>query len=276
MMSKDWFDFQEKIAQHFRCLGVSAVTNETVRGIRTDHDIDVYVTSQYLCTNIKWIVEAKYWKTKVPKEKVLALRTIVDDVGADKGFIISEAGFQSGSKEAAQNTNIVLLTFDELVLSSTHMIQSLILESFSRRIRFLENKYYAHEKNVRVKYGLRNDFLEYPISFSGNLLIFLIYDSIAAAIRGEYPITFDNYMLEKVGVNKADNFLELINWLNLNLNWFDEKIYFAEAEMHLNSDYRPDFHKIDTHKKSWYEISLDLKDKSELEKKMLLYAIDNF
>ncbi|UIJ76441.1 restriction endonuclease [Acinetobacter sp. SH20PTE14] len=74
-MAKDWFDFQEKIAQHFRSLGVKAVTNETITGVRTEHDIDIYVTSKYLGTNIKWVIEAKYWKTKVPKEKVLALRT---------------------------------------------------------------------------------------------------------------------------------------------------------------------------------------------------------
>ncbi|MDY6511846.1 restriction endonuclease, partial [Acinetobacter faecalis] len=107
-MTKEWFNFQEKIAEHFRGLCVKAETNKTIKGVRTEHDLDVLVTSQYLCTNIKWVIEAKFWKTKVPKEKVFALRTIVDDIGADKGFIISESGFQAGALEAAQNTNIVL------------------------------------------------------------------------------------------------------------------------------------------------------------------------
>ena len=122
-MEKEWFNFQEKIAEHFRSLGVLAETNKTIKGVRTNHDLDVFVSSQYLCTNIKWIIEAKFWKTKVPKEKVLALRTIVDDIGADKGFIISEVGFQSGALEVAQNTNIVFYTFEELVLNSTNAIQ---------------------------------------------------------------------------------------------------------------------------------------------------------
>lgn len=74
VMTKEWFDFQERIAQHFRGLGVQAETNKTVKGVRTDHDLDVYVTSKYLGTNIKWVVEAKHWKTKIPKKKVLAFQ----------------------------------------------------------------------------------------------------------------------------------------------------------------------------------------------------------
>lgn len=270
VMTKEWFNFQEKIAQHFRSLGVKAETNQPIKGIRTDHDLDVFVTSQYLCTNIKWVIEAKYWKTKVPKEKVLALRTIVDDIGADKGFIISEVGFQSGALEAAKNTNIVLYTFEELVLNSTNAIQGLILESFSRRIRFLEHKYYAHSKKIRIKYNLRNDFLDYPIQFSGNILIFMIYDAIFAAKNNNYPIALENYILEKAGDNKADNFLELTNWLNLNLNWFDEKMYKAECEMILNYEYLPDINHIDTNFMSIYEAGLSLKGKSDEEKVIIL------
>lgn len=227
-------------------------------------------TSQYLCTNIKWIIEAKFWKTKVPKEKVQALRTIVDEIGADKGFIISEVGFQSGALEAAQNTNIVLYTFDELVLNSTNAIQAMILESFSRRIRFLEHKYYAHSKNIRIKYNLRNDFLDYPISFSGNILIIMIYDAIFAAKNNKYPIEFEHYMLEKVGDNNANNFLELTNWLNLNLNWFDEKLYMAECEMILNDEFLPDINHINTNLMSLYEVGLILSGKSEEEKYLML------
>lgn len=265
-MTKEWFNFQESIAEHFRSLGVQAETNKTIKGVRTSHDLDVLVTSQYLCTNIKWVIEAKFWKTKVPKEKVFALRTIVDDIGADKGFIISEAGFQSGALEAAKNTNIVLYTYEELVLNSTNAIQQLILESFSRRIRFLEHKYYAHSKQIRIKYNLSNDFLDYPISFSGNILIFIIYDAIFAAKNNKYPIELENYMLEKIGDNRANNFLEVTSWLNLNLNWFDEKLYKAECEMISNGEYLPDINDIDTNLMSMYEMGLFMRGKSDEEK----------
>ena len=118
-----------------------------------------------------------------------------------------------------------------------------------------EHKYYAHSKKIRIKYKLKNDFLDYPIQFSGNILIFMIYDAIFAAKNNNYPIVLENYMLEKIGDNKANNLLELINWLNLNLNWFDEKLYKAECEMILNDEYTPDIYDIDTN------LTLSLKSK---------------
>ncbi|WP_228145941.1 restriction endonuclease [Acinetobacter terrae] len=167
--NRDWFNFQEDIAQHFRSLGVNAVTNKTIQGVRTEHNVDIYVTSKYLGTNIKWIVEAKHWQTKIPKEKVLALRTIVDDIGADKGFIISQVGFQSGAIEAIKNTNIQLYTFDELILSTKSYVQNEVLETYIRRARLLKIRYFAHKKRIRKDYGLRGELGEVA-SFSGGMV----------------------------------------------------------------------------------------------------------
>jgi hypothetical protein len=49
----------------------------------------------------------------VPKTVVHAFRTDMDEIGAHVGFIISAKGFQSGALEAARNTNIELLSWDE-------------------------------------------------------------------------------------------------------------------------------------------------------------------
>ena len=87
-------------------LGLNAVTDVTVKGVRTSHDLDVLVTSHYVGFDITWLVECKHWKTPVNKLHVLALREIVSDVGADRGILLSESGFQSGAIEAANLTNI--------------------------------------------------------------------------------------------------------------------------------------------------------------------------
>jgi hypothetical protein len=44
---------------------------------------------------------------------VHAFRTVVGDFGANWGFIISSAGFLSGAYEAARNTNVRLVDWDE-------------------------------------------------------------------------------------------------------------------------------------------------------------------
>lgn len=237
-MAKDWFDFQEKIAQHFRSLGVKAVTNETITGVRTEHDIDIYVTSKYLGTNIKWVIEAKYWKTKVPKEKVLALRTIVDDIGADKGFIISQIGFQSGAIEATKNTNIELYTLDELIFKTKSYIQNEILETYIQRARLLEIRYFSHEKSIRKEYGLREEIYDTP-KFSVAWLLLTIFDVLTKAKNNLYPIDLRTHLIEKVGHDLAEDFIELVQWLNLNLNWLDQKLLNAEYQMIMDGVFKP-------------------------------------
>jgi len=95
---------------------------------------------------MSWVVEAKYWKKKVTKSHVLALRSIVDDVGADKGFIISSGGFQRGAMEAAVKTNIVLTTFSDLKKTTRELVEGEILNAFIHRARLLTNRYWSHSK----------------------------------------------------------------------------------------------------------------------------------
>lgn len=106
----DWRVYQEATAEVFRRLGCNAQVEFRATGARATHDIDVYATfirSGIPCT---WVIECKLWKTRVPKEKVLALKSLIDDLGADRGIIVSEAGFQPGAQDAARGTNITLVT----------------------------------------------------------------------------------------------------------------------------------------------------------------------
>lgn len=258
VMEKDWFNFQEKIAEHFRSLGVQAETNKTIRGVRTEHDLDVYVTSKYLGTNIKWVIEAKYWQTKIPKEKVLALRTIVDDIGADKGFIISQVGFQSGAIEACQNTNIQLYTFEEFVTLSKNYIQNEILDTYVRRARLLHIRYFSHKKRIRKDYGLRGELSEVAC-FSGAWLLTTVFDVLEKARTQKYPIDLQTHMVEKVGNDLAEDFIELVQWLNLNLNWLDEKILKAEYQMMQDGVFEPNLIDPDLNQKTWDEIAQSMK-----------------
>lgn len=105
-MATDWRDYQEEAAALFRSMGLDAVTNETIQGVRTKHDVDVVVRSHYAGFDVTWLVECKHWKSPVSKLHVLALREIVSDTGADRGILLCEVGFQSGAIEAANLTNV--------------------------------------------------------------------------------------------------------------------------------------------------------------------------
>lgn len=235
-----WFEFQEDIKDHFNSLGADAETNIRVQGVRTCHDIDVLVKTRFLGENITWVVEAKHWKSKVTKAQVLTLRSIVDDIGADRGFIISVAGFQSGAFEAANNTNVKLKTFDELKIDTKGLIEAEILKTYHKRLSLLEDRYWSHSKKLRIKYDLRHGTADYSMKFVGQQLLTIARTAIMAAEDRNYPIDLESFLKEHKGEKIAHNFQQLSMWLNLNLNHFDEKLLTAELEMYKNGDYEPD------------------------------------
>jgi len=110
----DWKQYQDEIAKFFRSLGADAEVEAKVAGARAEHRIDVWVRFKKFGLETRWVIECKYWNSAVPKEKVLALRSVVEDVGADRGILISAGGFQSGAVRAAEKSNITLTDLDGL------------------------------------------------------------------------------------------------------------------------------------------------------------------
>jgi hypothetical protein len=240
---KDWYNFQEELCKYFISLGLNAKTNVTAKGVRTEHDIDVLVKSKFIGHDIKWIVEAKHWSKKISKLHVLALRTIVDDIGADKGFIISKLGFQKGAKEAAENSNILLLTFEELKAASKNYVEDEIMAQCEERIALTKARYWSHSKDVRIDYKLRHDYL--PDQYSIPFVLQATDWAINQAKNREYPVNLDTYLKEKHGSQSADNFVQLVNWIHHNFNVIDRKILEAEHKMLLDGRFNPDlkFHR---------------------------------
>ncbi|EIV3801644.1 TPA: restriction endonuclease [Klebsiella aerogenes] len=236
----DWFKFQEQICEHFRNLGAKAETNVTIQGPTASYDIDVLVTSKYLGTEFIWIIEAKYWKTNIPIEKVNALTTIVKNTGADRGFIISKVGFQQGAIDASKFNNISLLTFNELRSNTEHLLQIETLKMHFNRLTILSGRYWGHTKSIRKSYNLRGDIVDPGINFSGTLLIMMIGE-ILRQEKIIYPIRIHPIMDDRVGEEYINNFSELNNWFHLNLNHLDRRIFEAETKMIKNGDFNPDY-----------------------------------
>jgi hypothetical protein len=54
----------------------------------------------------------------------MALISVVQDVGADRGFLLSEKGFQPAAREATKQTNIILTSLAELLSKTKHFMGS--------------------------------------------------------------------------------------------------------------------------------------------------------
>ncbi len=239
-----WYIFQEEIKEYFESLGTYAKTNVRISGARGDHDIDVLVKTKFFGKEITWVIEAKKWKYNVSKEKVLALLTIVQDIGADRGFIISEKGYQKGALKCAENTNISLSNFSDLQESTKNFISTEILKQYEERYELLNARYWSHPKEVRKDYDLRHD-VGYESPFSGITQLTYVEKVIEAIKNRDYPINTDTGLAIHVGEKQIDDFQQACNWLNLNLNLLDRQLLKAEQKMLQYNEFNPLFERWD-------------------------------
>lgn len=184
-----WSDYQDQVAEFFRSLGMEADTNVAVQGVRTKHDVDVEVRGRHVGFELFWIVECKRWATKVPKEKVLALRTIVDDVGADRGIMMAESGYQSGALQAARSTNVMLTSLADLRETLAYDLGNLRLEVVLDRVDSCRERYWELDKSVRIEVGLRPESV--APGYSGDVVIKAVDFTARQALRHGFPIPYD-------------------------------------------------------------------------------------
>lgn len=106
---ESWQDLQELTAKLFMEMGCMPEVEKGVATARGSVEIDVYVQDPTYIPPLILLCECKYWSKRIPKHVVHAFRTVVSDLGANTGYVISKAGFQGGAIEAAKNSNVVLL-----------------------------------------------------------------------------------------------------------------------------------------------------------------------
>ncbi|MRX42339.1 restriction endonuclease [Agromyces kandeliae] len=129
-----WREYQERAAEFFRSLGMTAHTDVRVEGVRSTHDIDVLVEFERAGMRQTWLVECKHLNRRVSKDRVLALREIVHDVGADRGVLLAENGYQSGALEVATKTNVVTTSLAELYAASWDELYVVELDRLAARV----------------------------------------------------------------------------------------------------------------------------------------------
>ncbi len=190
-MAAAWKEYQDEAADFFRKLGLDAQTDVTMKGVRTTHDIDVLVKSHHVGFDVTWIVECKHWKSRVSKLHVLALREIVSDLGADRGILLSENGFQSGAEEAAILTNVQVTSLAALEGTAKPAILAMRLRELYDRVEDCRDRYWDIPKQERIKFGLRTEVFE--VGYSGAQVLQYADDLLKKALRGTCPIINDSF-----------------------------------------------------------------------------------
>ncbi len=73
------------------------------------YNIDLSYETTMIVFKYLTIIECKYWDSHVSREKVGYVKTIIHDLKAQKGIVITSRGFQSGAIQFAKGNNIGLL-----------------------------------------------------------------------------------------------------------------------------------------------------------------------
>jgi hypothetical protein len=187
-----WKKYQEDVAELLRSLGFTVTVEAKVSGARGMHAIDVLATQTAYGFPITWIVECKYWNKAVSKEKVLVLSQIAADVGADRGFLLSESGFQSGAVRAAQHTNVTLTSLPDLRENTQAELTRLGLAQIAQRAYALEKiaQHHFHPGLYRRADGLGKRLLDLLARLFELKTIVL-----PRAQAGEFHVQFDSVHL---------------------------------------------------------------------------------
>ena len=195
-MMEPWRAYQEEAAAYFRSVGLSAETDVSLIGVRTRHSVDVAVRFRSAGMEHLWVVECKHHARRVSKDRVLALRAIVDDLGADRGVLLAENGFQSGAEEAATSTNVLVTSLDKLRAASVDEILQLELRQLADRVETAQEALHARGTRDRRVAGLAFITPQPPkevwptghIGLVSSLAV--LKDGIKQARAGRYPAVY--------------------------------------------------------------------------------------
>jgi hypothetical protein len=110
---ESWEELEDLIQAILAECGMKATRQVTIKLPRGSVDVDVLAEETVDGITSITVCECKNWKARIPKEIVHSFRTVMLETGANKGYIISREGFQSGAIEAAEATNINLVTFEQ-------------------------------------------------------------------------------------------------------------------------------------------------------------------
>jgi hypothetical protein len=108
-----WQDLQDKVAEILCQCKFSVEITKKIKSIRSTIEVDVY--AEEIIENRKYtiIFECKYWNSNIPQLHALALRTVVEDIGVNKAYLITTSDFQKGAIDSTGNTNVELITWEE-------------------------------------------------------------------------------------------------------------------------------------------------------------------
>jgi hypothetical protein len=110
---EDWRALQSEVGKILEQCGFSVEVEKIVDTARGKVELDVYAEEVVKGRKYSIVCECKHWKSSIPQSIIHSFRTILNDTGANVGYIVTLKGFQSGAFKAANYSNLELVTWEE-------------------------------------------------------------------------------------------------------------------------------------------------------------------
>ncbi|ADH87257.1 restriction endonuclease [Desulfurivibrio alkaliphilus] len=108
-----WQALQAEVGRILSECGFSVEVERKIQSARGTIEIDVYAEETVRGRKYAIACECKHWKSRIPQAVVHGFRTVVQEIGANIGYIVSMEGFQLGAIIASDLTNLKLVTWQE-------------------------------------------------------------------------------------------------------------------------------------------------------------------
>ncbi len=169
-----WQDLQIQVAAILKECGMRVEVECDVHTARGLVNLDVWAIDPETGPPTTIACECKHWRSAVPKSVVHSFRTVVADIGASAGFIVSASGFQKGAYETAAYSNIRLTTwfeFQQLFEERWYHRHFVFVakQELSRLMEFCEpNNWHVRQlaKALDKKYDIQNlRYKHHPLAY---------------------------------------------------------------------------------------------------------------
>lgn len=108
-----WQSLQAEVGRILEEYGFGVEVEKKIQSARGVVELDVYAEETVRGRKYAIACECKYWKSRIPQTVVHGFRTVVQEIGANIGYIVSMERFQSGAVAAGDLTNLKLVTWQE-------------------------------------------------------------------------------------------------------------------------------------------------------------------
>ncbi|CAB3909969.1 hypothetical protein LMG26689_04938 [Achromobacter animicus] len=215
----NWRELQNFVGQLFEEMGCEVQIGHKVELLRGNKEIDVRIVDTCAVPPSHYLCECKHWETRVKIETIHAFRTVMEELGAHRGFIVSSSGFQSGAHTAVKNTNTALFTFEELQATFFERWRGSMAKRYAALAEELELYWDPCKGKLPGRKFDHSDFEVMALLEEANQPLIALAPSMAHAggvlpLPMTFPVLDDAFT--KIGEQTLTSYRQFYEWIDAN------------------------------------------------------------